>query len=363
MTRIGIAHRVLVRMAIAFAVATASGGARGAAADSTAPDSKAAGVPPDSIALAAPAVSALTVDTLVAAERSFSKLSVEKGMKEAFLTYLADDAILFHPVPVNGSRLWRRRANPPGTLIWEPDFAEVSGAGDLGVTSGPWEYRPPTGRDSPTGYGHFITVWKRAKSGAWRVAVDIGVDHAKPEHGLGDVRLTPGPAHEKPPAAKPDFGGLGYGFGLMTGSGVGLGFATGPGYIPRGERLMARAINGMMTAERAIAFAARTKGIARAYAEHADPTLCVHRDGEFPACGSTEALAVVAQRTGRLELLPLGDGMSSSHDLGYSYGLLTRRAAGGARPDTSAYLHVWRRDAAGRWKLAVDVENEFPKGK
>ena len=60
-------------------------------------------------------------------------------------------------------------------------------------------------------------------------------------------------------------------------------------------------------------------------------------------------------------LVPYGDGMSASRDLGYSYGLLIARPSGAAAPDTVSYLHVWRRDAAGRWKLALDVENAFGK--
>jgi hypothetical protein len=51
--------------------------------------------------------------------------------------------------------------------------------------------------------------------------------------------------------------------------------------------------------------------------------------------------------------------MSSSHDLGYGYGLLIVRENAGAKPDTVAYLHVWRYDDAVGWKLALDVENEF----
>jgi ketosteroid isomerase-like protein len=316
----------------------------------------------DSSAQAARAAGAAALDSLVASERAFSALSVAKGMKEAFLAWLADDGIVFRPAPVNGLRLWRERTSPSGTLIWEPDFAELSGAGDIGVTSGPWEYRAPPGRDAPTAHGHFVSVWSRARGGPWRVAADIGVDHEKPAHGLGEVALTPGPYHAPPPPQPREFASLGYGFGLLSGSGLGFGFATGPGYIPRADRLRARAINGMMNAERGIPFTARTKGIARAYADHADPSVRVFRDGTLPIVGLGEALPTVSRRAGRLELLPLGDGMAGSFDLGYSYGLLIRRPTA-APADTSAYLHVWRRDAAGRWKLAVDVENAFPKGK
>ena len=49
----------------------------------------------------------------------------------------------------------------------------------------------------------------------------------------------------------------------------GFGFATGPGYVPREQRLMARAINDMMNAERALVFVTRTRGTEQAYPAHA----------------------------------------------------------------------------------------------
>jgi ketosteroid isomerase-like protein len=302
-----------------------------------------------------------SLDTLIAAERAFSRASVEHGMKESFLAHLADDAIVFEPMPANGKRVWRARANPSGTLIWAPDFAELAGAGDLGVTSGPWEYRPPPERNAPTGYGHFVSVWRRAPGPDWRVALDIGIGHGQPPGGLDQVDVSKGPAHPPPPPAKREFGSLGYGFGLMSGSGFGAGFATGPGFIPRADRMMARAINAMMTAERAIYFSARTKGLARAYTEQAASDLRFYREGAPPAVGVSEAIAAIGAPAGRIEPVPFGDGMASSYDLGYSYGLLLTRATPAARADTSAYLHVWRKDAAGRWKLALDAENAVSK--
>ena len=80
---------------------------------------------------AAPGPDAL--QSLVDAERGFSRMSVEQGMKDAFLGNLADDGVVFQPLPVNGRRVWEARAKSPATLIWEPAFAEVSAAGQRAV--------------------------------------------------------------------------------------------------------------------------------------------------------------------------------------------------------------------------------------
>ena len=108
------------------------------------------------------------LDALVAAERAFSAMSVEHNMRDAFLEYMTEDAILFRPLPVNGRSVWKDRPGSKATLIWEPSHAELAAAGDLGWTTGPWEVRPPpdsTGAPSaPDTYahGHFTTVWGTA---------------------------------------------------------------------------------------------------------------------------------------------------------------------------------------------------------
>jgi ketosteroid isomerase-like protein len=309
---------------------------------------------------AARAAAATSLDTLVAAERAFAALSVERGMKEAFLAYVAADAVLFRPGPVNGKQVWRARANPAATLAWAPDYAEISGAGDLGVTSGPWEFRPPPERNQPTAHGHFISVWRRSKDDGWQVAADIGIGHEKPAAGLGAVELITGPVHPKLPPPPPDFGSPIYGGPLFSsGTGVGWSFASGPGYISIEDRLMARAITGMMTAERSLVYVTRNHGAGQAYAENAANDVRVYRNEMLPMVGMGAAQSVLAKRGRRVEIAPNRHGMSASRDLGYSYGLLIARASASAKPDTVSYLHVWRRDDAGRWKLALDVENEF----
>ena len=301
---------------------------------------------------------ATALDTLVAAERAFSALSVERGVKEAFLANLADDGVVFRPAPVNGRQVWRARANPAATLQWAPDYAEISGAGDLGVTSGPWEFRPPPERNQPATHGHFVSVWRRAKNGTWEVAADIGIRHEKPEGGLDDVVLVAGPVHPGLPPPPPDFGSPIVGGPLFYGNSFGMGFATGPGYISIEDRLMSRAITGMMTAERSLVYVTRNHGIEQAYAEHAANDVRVYRNEMLPMVGTGAARGVLAKRGRRVEIAPHRHGMSASRDLGYSYGLLIARAGASARPDTVSYLHVWRRDGAGPWKLALDVENE-----
>lgn len=42
--------------------------------------------------------------TLAENERAFARMAAEKGKRTAFLAFVADDAILFRPTPVNGKK-------------------------------------------------------------------------------------------------------------------------------------------------------------------------------------------------------------------------------------------------------------------
>jgi hypothetical protein len=117
----------------------------------------------------------------------------------------------------------------------------------------------------------------------------------------------------------------------------------------------------MMSAERALAFDVRRKGAGHAYPRHASEDVRLYREGAHPTIGMAPAIAALEGKPTKRTWLPWGQGVSGSWDLGYSYGLVTSEEGSTARRDTSSYLHLWRRDVAGRWKLALDIENDFPR--
>ena len=264
------------------------------------------------------------LSSLVEAERGFARMAVEQGMREAFLANLADDAVVFQPLPVNGRRVWSARPRSAATLMWEPAFAEVAASGDLGYTTGPWEFRPPAdAKDSTRFYGHFVSVWRRAPSGAWKVAVDLGAAHERAEPGIGSGAFTAGPAHGPAPS----------------------------------EDRYATATQELRAAERSFAKAASEAGFAAALAGQAATDARFNRDGMTPAVGRDSIRAAVAADTARARWTPQGVGASRAGDLAYAYGVRERLAAAGAPPDTSVFLDVWRRESGGRWRLVMAVDN------
>jgi ketosteroid isomerase-like protein len=277
---------------------------------------------------ASPAAGDAALDSLVASERAFAAMSVANGMKVAFLTYLAEEAVVFRPTATNGRKAWESKPPSTETLLWEPEFAEVSSSGDLGYTTGPWELRPPadsTGAPAPREsylYGHFNSVWKKQRGGAWRVVADIGGSHAKPERGgVGSGEFLPGPV------------------------------------LP--IRTMKSSRVNLAGLDRNLSKAMRTIGTHEAVAAHAAPDVRLHVEGKMPALGIETAQARMDSLPGFFEFKVEGSGIASSGDLGYTYGQAERflSAKAEAAADTSVYLHVWRQEDGRTWKLALAVLN------
>jgi ketosteroid isomerase-like protein len=303
------------------------------------------------------------LDTLVAAERAFAAMSSQSGMKQAFLANLAPDAIVFDPGPVAAVPVWEARQPSKYRLLWEPSWAEVSGNGDLGVTTGPWVVEPGD-RDTVIAQGHFMTVWKRRPGTPWVVAVDLGIDHDPlARGGYGDVTLEPGVEHS-PFVIGPGWRGGSSGMAVGLSSGA-FGFGIGTVMSPQEERdrIMAHELNAMMNTDRGYLYDRRGKGVAEALSRVAAPDVHVYRGERMPARGPMEAIELLKPLPPATELLPFGARVASSYDLGYSYGLLLSRQQGASRADTSGYVHVFRRDESGKWKLIFDVETAYPKRK
>ena len=115
------------------------------------------------------AVRAMTI-----AEKKFYQTGQEKGTRAAFLEWLADDAIVFRPGPVNGKEAWNKRPETGLDLIWEPTFAAIARSGDFGYDTGPSKWRTKKTDEKFSGYGHFVSIWKKQKDGKWKFMLDCG---------------------------------------------------------------------------------------------------------------------------------------------------------------------------------------------
>jgi ketosteroid isomerase-like protein len=119
-----------------------------------------------------------SVNSLIAAENYFSAFANEKGLRNGFLKVSDDETLVFRPGPVKSTDFYDKKQEDPGSLSWEPAFAKISRGGDWGFTTGPYVY---TSNDGSNSYGQYLSVWQANKKRVWKLALDIGTPHGKPE--------------------------------------------------------------------------------------------------------------------------------------------------------------------------------------
>jgi ketosteroid isomerase-like protein len=256
-------------------------------------------------------------DQVVAAERAFAAASLAKGLHEAFLENLAPDAIAFTPLPGPARPAHENQPESSVRLSWGPEWAAVSSAGDLALSTGPWKVDHHEKTPIKVSTGIFFSVWKRQPDGAWKVAVDAGIS-SPVEYVLPKT--------------------------------VQNGFAGAAGKAPRPSDAANGRI-GVTSAERIVDVAAKG-GLGDAIAAQADPSIRVYREGRLPGIGRT-AGSLLATDTRKVVCSPDRVVSSASGDLGYTYG--TCEGAGSDAATKYGFLRVWRLDADGTWKILVDV--------
>ena len=261
--------------------------------------------------------------TLVQMEQAFAKAAATKGTRDAFIEFLADDGIIFQPGPVNGKKFWTERQPRKGLLSWEPVFADVSRAGDLGYTTGPWEFRPNGPEDQPAAFGQYFTIWKKQKDGSWKAVLDRGVATEKsyPRAALSFPR-------DDEPANR---------------NSKSRGAASTKDLLKQEDEFSsASALNARTALETFLSDDGR-----------------VLRQNAEPAIGKLAGVRLMPEAGRALTWKPAMADVSSSGDLGYTYGAFELNTRG-VTLQSGSYVRVWKK-MKGKWKVVADVLSPDPK--
>lgn len=111
------------------------------------------------------------------ADRAFSKLSKEKGMKKAFIEYMDGEGVLLRPdqYPLIGASaidFLSQINDTTFTLEWEPQKAYLAKSGELGYTYGVYSLKPLS-KDTVL-YGTYVSIWKKQADSTWKYVLDTG---------------------------------------------------------------------------------------------------------------------------------------------------------------------------------------------
>jgi ketosteroid isomerase-like protein len=254
------------------------------------------------------------VRAMTNAEKRFYETGQEKGTRAAFLEFLAPDAIVFQPGPVNGQEAWSKRPEGGLDLVWEPTFAAIARSGDFGYDTGPAKWRANKKEANFTGHGHFISIWKKQKDGAWTVALDCGIENTK-----SDVKPL---------------------LQLVTPKNRGQG-----------------TLESLQQTQDAFVVTARFD-FTKAFRQFGGDEVRLYRDGSFPTVGKKAAVELLGSEQAGVTMAVAKMDTSNSADLAYTYGSCsdTRTQPGRA----GHFVQIWQTDASGTWKLVLDWQQPLP---
>jgi ketosteroid isomerase-like protein len=215
-------------------------------------------------------------------------------------------------------------------LSWQPTFADISRAGDIGYTTGPWQFKNDVRDAEATAFGNFLTVWKRQADDSWKFVIDLGI-------------TNPAPA-QRPSEWTPQSGNR----SSSSTTSVSVAEET----------------SKLLALEREFSQSSARDGALRAFRSRASERVRVFRNGQQPAVGKQSALALLPSRDVIWTWEPAYADVSKSGDLAYSYG--TYRIAGAAAAsnilESGNYYRIWKKEGK-TWKVATDLLDPVKEAK
>jgi len=268
------------------------------------------------------------LDAVVAAEVAFAKTSAEKGTRDAFLAFLAADSVLFRPRPVAARDSVEEQPVSPSRLTWRPVYGDVSLAGDLGWTTGPWEYRAKGPDDPNVSHGYYVTLWRKQADGSFKVETDIGTSNPAPASPVQAAIPPANPARVEVEA------------------------------LPKVDAAAAKA--ELLEADRAFSRASEEKGGTAAYLDTLTEGARLYRNGSEPAVGREAIRGLLTAKPLLATWQPETAMVSSSGDLGYTHGTVQLKETAGAQARSNYYLRIWNKLPDVGWRVALDIFNPLP---
>jgi hypothetical protein len=241
------------------------------------------------------AYSQRNIKGLINAEKQFAWFTASHTVKEGFMNYMDSAGIIFkNGAGVNALDNYRKQNAGPGILNWEPAFAVISASGDMGATTGPYEFRAKTIQDTPVGRGTFFSVWHINSAGEWKNMADFGSSYKMQAPMVQKVKEI---TLDKSKAVDQDREGL------MQ---LDKKFNTA---------LQDRNIGGWMP--------------------YTSTDSWLNTDGQLPAAGMLQIADVLQKLPAGLQINTTAAELSPAQDLGYTYGTVVNGSK------LNNYLRVW----------------------
>jgi len=133
------------------------------------------------------AAMAQSVEDIMQADRDFNQMAQDGEVRDAFVTYAADNSIMMNPgrhfVEGDGAVHEFIGNWPDGIgLSWDPIGGMMAESGDLGFTYGTFVSRGADDDGNEVeSHGKYVTIWQRQDDGSWKWVFDGGNPSPSPE--------------------------------------------------------------------------------------------------------------------------------------------------------------------------------------
>ncbi len=272
--------------------------------------------------------------TLVQADQRFAQLTTQAGRRAAFLEFLAPDSVVFRDGPVDALTLYSSPsfAEAASEIDWKAHYVDVSYAGDVGLSAGPLTVFNDSGTDS---YGHLISIW-RSSSAGWELMADIVVNIP----GFLSLDVEPNYSDTLPVIAE-------------TAN-------------PKSITVAANTLQSLVDADELFGRSINFRGGQRALLRYGLENTRVYLPGMGPAVGAEAASSVYGAfldnqlaTTNPITLSNVGAYLSSSREMGYTYGTMATDSNASEAGFRTSYMRLWRFNQEGEWRIAVEVLSPF----
>lgn len=268
---------------------------------------------------------------LAAADQTYADRSAEIGRNRAFLEFLGEGSVVFRDGPVDALALYSSPDFQGRDISWESHYIDVSRDGDLGLTAGPLVIIDPSGDDDLDQYGHLVSVWRR-RGGRWELMADMAVQIP------GYLSMEVEPTFED----------------------------TRPVLEETAHPVMVRnnTLQGLIDADNLFGRSINFRGGQRALLRYGMENSRVYLPGMAPAVGAEAASSVYGafldnqlSTTNPISLNFVGGFVSSSREMGYTYGTMSTNADEVELGFRTNYLRLWRYTDDNEWRISVEVIN------
>ncbi len=252
-----------------------------------------------------------TVKSLVNTEEYFSFLVKNDGINKGFQKVIAKNAIVFRPTAIEAIKFYSKKDDSDESLIWKSEYAMIAKNGDFGFTSGPYTYT----KKGESYYGHYLSIWKSDHKNKWKLVLDGGITHPKPNEDLKYEYLDP---------KDRKFTRL-----------------LGPKKIQMREDIV-------FSTDLLLGKTMNNSGINN-FNEFYDSQVRLYYPGYLPIIGKEKAVDFLKEHGLDIETQPTFANRAFSGDLAYTYG---KASISGK---SYSYVRIWKITESMKWNIILDV--------